>query len=153
MNPAIKKNKKCLISKCTPQLSIKKWVCLSIMLLYHYGWQLLWTHWVTIRAKNSIKNAPASAALTQVSHQSHNACTTNRCHLCSKEERNGAHKRTRVSFCRIIIQALELLWLVKRHISGQSDIEEWRNQACSNYRVMLVWRYRSVGRSVENYVK
>jgi len=30
-----------------------------------------------------------------------------------------------------LMQALELLQLAKRHISGQSDVEQWKNQACS----------------------
>ena len=43
-------------------------------------------------------------------------------------------------YCRTKIQALELLRLAKRHISGQSNVEQQRNQACiySRYRVELV---------------
>ena len=62
--------------------------------------------------KNNVRSTPASFALTIVSHQSHNAHTANR-HLHSKGERNTAHRRTKVSFRRTMIQALELLlWLV-----------------------------------------
>jgi len=43
--------------------------------------------------ENLPRNAPASVALAQVSHQSHNARTAN-CHLCGKQERNGAQRRT-----------------------------------------------------------
>ena len=37
-----------------------------------------------VPSKNNIRSDPASSALTLVSHQSHNAHTTNR-HLCPKE--------------------------------------------------------------------
>ena len=71
--------------------------------------QLLRTHWVSVWAKNSIRNTPASTALTQVLHQSHNVCTAN-LHLCSNGERNGAQrKKNKVSFGRTMIQVLELL--------------------------------------------
>ena len=33
-------------------------------------------------------------------------------------------KRTKVSFGGTMMQALELLWLVKKHISGRSDVEQ-----------------------------
>ena len=39
-------------------------------------------------------------------------------HLCGKEERNGAQRRTKVHFGRTAMQALELLLLAKRHILG-----------------------------------
>ena len=64
MNPAI------------THLLIEKWVCHLIIPTLCF--QLLRTHWVTVQAKNSVKNAPASTALTQVSYQSHNTRTTNR---------------------------------------------------------------------------
>ena len=38
-------------------------------------------------------------------------------HLRSSGERNGAQRRTKVSFGRTMMQALELLRLVKRHVS------------------------------------
>ena len=42
--------------------------------------------------------------------------------------------------------ALYVLWYAKRHLSGQSNVEQWNNQACSlgRYRVMLVWRNQPV---------
>ena len=58
--------------------------------------------------------------------------------------------RAKVSFGRTMMQALELLWLAKRHIFRRSDVEEWRNQVCSysHYQVMCVWRHHSVSQSV-----
>ena len=53
------------------------------------------------------------------------------CCLHGSGETNGEQRRTEVSFDRIIIQALELLRLPKRHISGQSNVKQWRNRACS----------------------
>ena len=63
--------------------------------------QSLWKYWVTVQAKNSVRNA-ASAALTQVSHRSYNVCTANR-HLRGKGERNGTRRCTKVSFSRTMI--------------------------------------------------
>jgi len=42
--------------------------------------------------------------------------------------------------------ALDILWYTKRHLSGWSDVEQWKNQVGSLgcYRVMLVWRYQAV---------
>ena len=42
---------------------------------------------------------------------------TNR-HLRGKGERNGIQRRIKVSFGRTMMQALELLWLTKRHVFG-----------------------------------
>jgi len=38
-------------------------------------------------------------------------------HLRGSGERNGAQRKTKVSFGRTMMQALELLQLVKRHVS------------------------------------
>jgi len=50
--------------------------------------------------------------------------------------------------------ALHKLWCAKRHLSGWSNIEQWKNQArsLSCYRVTLVWRHQLVNQS-ENSVK
>ena len=42
------------------------------------------------------------------------------------------------------------LWYTKRHLSGRSNVKQWKNQACglSRYRVTLVWRHQSVTYSV-----
>jgi len=61
----------------------------------------LWALWATFQAKN-VRNASASTALAQVLHWSHNVCTTN-CHLHGSGERNGAQRRTKVSFGRIMM--------------------------------------------------
>ena len=73
--------------------------------------QLPQTHWVTSQTKNSVRGALASTALTQVSRWNHNVHNPN-CHLHSKGERDAAQRRTKVSFGRTNMQALELLQLV-----------------------------------------
>ena len=65
---------------------------------------------------NNIRSAPASSALTLVSHQKHNMVTANR-HLYGSGERNGAQTKTKVNFGRTRIQALELLRLSVRSFS------------------------------------
>jgi len=49
--------------------------------------------------------------------------TANR-HLRNSQERNGEQRRTKISFGRTMIQALKLQRLAKRHISGQSGVEQ-----------------------------
>ena len=44
--------------------------------------------WVKFQAENDLRSAPASSALSLVSHQSHNVLTANR-HLRGSRERNG----------------------------------------------------------------
>ena len=38
--------------------------------------------------------------------------------------------------------ALHILWYAKRHLSSWSNVEQWKNQACSLscYQVTLIWR-------------
>jgi len=122
----------------------------------------VWTVLETFQVTNNTRSIPASSALTQVSHWSHNRRTANR-HQHGSGERNGEWRRTKVSFSRTMMQALELLWLAKRHISGGSDMEQCKNQArsLSGYWVTLVYRHyyvsewvsQSVCLSVENSTK
>ena len=48
-------------------------------------------------------------------------CTANR-HLCGSVETNGEQRRTKVSFGRTMILALELLRLANRDVSRQSKL-------------------------------
>jgi len=99
---------------------------------------------VVFKQRDSMRNTFAITIVSKSSMKPWCSATTNR-HLRSSGERNEEQMRTKVSFGRIIIQAFELLWLEKKHISRQSDIEQWRNQACSlnDFWVMLVWRHQS----------
>ena len=54
----------------------------------------LQTCWATLQAKNNVRSAPASSALTLVSHQSHNVHTANH-HLRGSEENHGVYRRTK----------------------------------------------------------
>ena len=83
----------------------------------------LQTCWATFKVNNNIRSTPASSELTLVLHQSHYAQTTNR-NLHCKGERNGAQRTTKIGFGKTMMQALELLQLVKRHILGLSKIEQ-----------------------------
>jgi len=62
-------------------------------------------------------NTSAITKVARSSMESRSSATTN-CHLCGSGERNGEQRRANVSFGRTMMQALELLQLVKRHISG-----------------------------------
>ena len=48
--------------------------------------------------------------------------------------------------------ALHVQRYAKRHLSGWSDVEQWKNQASSlrRYRVRLVWRHQSGSQSVSH---
>jgi len=70
-----------------------------------------------------VLNTSAITAVTRSSMKPQSGATTN-CHLSDSGERNGEQKRTKASFGRIMIQALELQQLGKRHISGRSDVEQ-----------------------------
>ena len=74
--------------------------------------------------------------------------TTTNPHLSGSGERNGEQRRTKVSFGRTLIWALELQWLAKRHISGQNDVEQWRNQAYSFSGYQVKGIIQSVSQSV-----
>jgi len=71
-----------------------------------------------LQAKNNIRSALAGSELTLVSRQSYNTHTAYR-HLRAKEEKNGVQRRTKVSFGRIMMRALELLQLARRHIPDE----------------------------------
>jgi len=65
------------------------------------------------------------------------------CRLRSNRHQCSSGWRTKTSFSRTVMQALELLWLIKSHISGRSTVKQCKNQACSlsGYWVMLFWRH------------
>ena len=120
VNPAIMENTECtIVEVCAPIIDKKSGLSTAlagciIMLRFASSSSNIW---LTFQAKSNVRTAPACTALTYVSHQSHNMRTAN-CHLRSKGERNGVQRRTKVSFGRTIMQALELLQLAKRHDSG-----------------------------------
>ena len=122
------------------------WLKVGVLLNYAtvslcFVWfQLLRTRWVTIQAKNCKRNAPASAALIQVLHWSHNAHTAIR-HLCGKGERNGAQRTAKVSLGRTMIPARRLASCDKTTLNSEEIKPVAINQ------VMLVWRHQLVSRS------
>ena len=66
-------------------------------------------------------NTSAITAVTKSSMKPRSGATTN-CHLCSSRERNQEQRRTKVSFGRTMMRALELQRLAKRHISGEATL-------------------------------
>ena len=88
------------------------------------------TPWASFQVKNNIS---VSTALTLVLHM----CTVNR-HLHGSGERNGEQGRTKVSFGRTMMQALEVLWLVKGTSWDVVISTKIKPVALAIYRVMLV---------------
>ena len=84
-------------------------------------------------------NTSAITVVTKSSMKPQSGITTNVTYVVVEKGMENIGK-IKVSFCRTMMRALELQWLAKRHISGQSDIEQGRNQAhsFSGYQVMLV---------------
>ena len=104
-----------IVNACAPvinQNSVQSG-CINVL---HF--QLFWTLSVTFEAKNSVRRAPASSA---VSHWSCNARTANY-HLHGSRKRNGAQRKVKVSLGRSMMLALELQWLVKSYVLGQFDL-------------------------------
>jgi len=72
--------------------------------------------------KDSVLNTSAINAATKSSMKLQSGTTTN-CHRHGRGERSKEQRRTKVSFVRIMmLQRLDLQRLVKRHISGWSNV-------------------------------
>ena len=103
-------------------------------------------------SKRIVFNTSAITAVARSSMEPQSSATTNR-HLRGSGERN----QEQISFGRTMIRALELQWLAKRHISGRSNVEKFRNQAYIALavidRVTLVWRHQSNSQSVSQNKK
>jgi len=82
-------------------------------------------------------------SVTQVNHHIQ---PPNQCFWLSAKKWN-----TKEDTGKSLKNELDILQYAKRHLSGWSDVEQWKNQArsLSCYQVMLVWRHQSVGNSVE----
>ena len=81
---------------------------------------------VKVKKRNHLSKKIATSAITaetKSSMKSRSNATTSR-HLCDTGERNREQKRTKESFGRTMIRALELQRLAKRHISGRSDAKQ-----------------------------
>ena len=68
-------------------------------------------------------NTSAITAVTKSSMKPQSGATANH-HLYGSGERNGEQRRTKGSIGRTMIRALELQWVVKRHILRQSDVDQ-----------------------------
>ena len=121
INPAITENTDGTIVKaCTPVNNIKVGVAVALTLCfvllpglqtfgYHSKQRIaLQAPLLALRLPKSLTKA--IARIPQI--------------VTCKGERNGIQRRTKVSFVRTMMQAMELLRLAKRHISGQSDVEQ-----------------------------
>ena len=76
--------------------------------------------------QNDLSKRIATSAITAETKsymKSRSDATTSR-HLRDSGERNGEQKRTKESFGRTMIRALELQRLAKRHISGRNDAKQ-----------------------------
>jgi len=68
---------------------------------------------------------------------SHHVQPPNQHFTVSKDEWN-----TKEDTGKSLKNALDALWYAKRHLSGWSDVEQWKNQAHSP-RVTLIWRHQA----------
>jgi len=96
------------------------------------------------KQKDSVINTSAITAVTKSSMKPWRGTTVINHHLHGSGERNWEQRRAKVSFGKTMTWAMELLWLAKRHISGRSDVEQWRNQTHSlsavlEIRKKMVW--------------
>ena len=136
----------------TPQLSSETEV--SIALLY----QLCSTYYTAVRIKKSLKSTSVLKVATMKNYvwflitQSKplRATTKSTLFTVSKDEWN-----TKEGTGKSLKNTLHALRCAKRHLSGWSNVEQWKNQArsLSRYRVMLDWRHQSVRQSVSQAVR
>jgi len=70
-----------------------------------------------------VLNTSAITAVIKSSMKPQSGATAN-FHLRGSEEMNGEQRRTKVSFGRTMVRALELQQLAKKHMSGRSDFEQ-----------------------------
>jgi len=75
------------------------------------------------KQKDSVLKTSAITAVTKSYMKPQSGATANR-HLRGSGERNGKQRRTKVSFGRTMIRALELQRLVKRYILRRNDVEQ-----------------------------
>ena len=68
-------------------------------------------------------NTSAIIAVTKSSIKPQSSATAN-CHVTGSGKRNGEQRITKVSFGRTVMRALEQQRLAKRHILGQSNVEQ-----------------------------
>ena len=99
-----------------------------------------------LQAKDNVRNTSVTTAVTKPSMKPRCGAAT-----YAVVEKGMEYK---CKFGRTMIQALDLLYLAKRHISGRSDKDQWKNQACSlsHFWVMFVWRHQSDTESVSQSV-
>ena len=110
------------------------------------------TRYTAVRIKNYLKSTSAIKIATmkntddfRFEGKSSCACAKSTPFPVSKDEWD-----TKEDTGKSMKNALYVLQYAKRHLSGQSDVEQWKNQTCSlnHYRVTLVWRHQSVSYSV-----
>jgi len=109
----------------------EKFVCLgthsnyrsSIKLCHYAMFPAIPKHCVAFQAKDSVWNASDSNAVT-------NSCTEAMmfCHLCSRRKEWGTKEN---EFGWTMMQPLQLVRSVKRHVTGWSNVGQRRNQSCS----------------------
>ena len=109
--------------------------------------QLCSTHYTAVRIKNCSKSTTAIKVAT----------TKNMDDFCHKGKPSHATTKstpfavsqeewdTKQDTGKSMKNALYVLWYAKRHLSGWSDVKQWKNQARSlcHYRVTLIWRHQS----------
>jgi len=138
-----------------PQLSSETEVSITLLC------QLFLTRYTAIWIKNCLKSTSAikvetikiwTISVTQ--RKPSHATTKLTLFTVRKDEWN-----TKEDTGKSLKNALDVLRCAKRHISGRSDVKQWKNQAhtVSCYWVMLIWKHQAVSQllsqSVENSVK
>ena len=113
---------------------IQLWQHLFLQSMSHSGRQMghyaLFSVLFVLTAMDSVRNTSAVTAVTKSFMKPWHGTTTHR-HLCSYGERKRTQRRNKNDKDNTMMHALQLLQLVKRHISGWSDENQWWNQACS----------------------
>ena len=112
-------------------------------------WAGVWRFTKRFKQRINLRNTSAITAVTKSSIKPRRGTAVN-LHLRSYWERKRTQRRNKKDKGNTMMHTLKLLCLVKRHISGRSDNDQWRNQACSLncFWITLVWSRQSDSQSV-----
>jgi len=85
---------------------------------------------------------------------SHEAMKQRYCILHGSGKRNGEQRKQREALIEPWCEHWSCSGWQKKHVSGWSAVEQWRNQAhsLSGYWVMLIWRHQSDSQSVSRKI-
>ena len=132
---------------CAPVILIIVWLKSEVSITLRC-W-LCSTRFTAVWIKNCLKSTSANklATMKNTDDFCYEGKPSRATTFCQKREWD-----TKEDTGKSMKNTLHILRYAKRHLSSWSDVQQWKNQACSLscYRGTLVWRHQSVTQAVEN---